>query len=57
MDVNCLSCQFGGMTNDLGAGNSGSDMTGLTGPLGSSGMPSPIGAGASSFPAYSNGGT
>ena len=43
--------QFGGMDNLIGMdGSSGSDMTGLGGDLGSSGMPSPVGAGSSSFP-------
>lgn len=52
MAIDMLSpAQFGGMTNMIGPdGSSSSDMTGLNGPLGSSGLPSPIGAGNASFP-------
>jgi hypothetical protein len=50
MDTDSLSMgQFGGMDNSMGAGTSGSDMTGLDGPLGSSGVPSTMGAGTSSM--------
>jgi hypothetical protein len=57
MDTDSLSAgQFGGMTSTMGGGSSSSDMTGLSGPLGSSGTPSPMGAGSASFPALTNGG-
>jgi hypothetical protein len=38
--------QFGGMDSSGG----GTDMTGLDGPLGSSGTPSPMGAGSGGMP-------
>ena len=52
MAIDMLSpAQFGGTSSLIGPdGSSSSDMTGLAGPLGSSGLPSPIGAGNASFP-------
>lgn len=51
MDTDSLSAgQFGGTTSTMGMDNSSSsDMSGLGGPLGSSGSPSTMGAGASSM--------
>lgn len=51
------SAQFGGMSSlvNSGSGSSGSDMTGLAGPLGSSGTPSVLGAGNASMPAGGGG--
>lgn len=51
MDTDSLSAgQFGGTTSSMGMdSSSSSDTSGMAGPLGSSGMPSPMGAGNSSM--------